>query len=70
MENDGLLHRLLLDRLLGAGTFRITQSSGHGAERDMSYRCGCQATERALDRFEVIPCDGHRDTIRAESLSA
>jgi hypothetical protein len=69
MGSDGLLHRLILDRLLGAGTFRLMQSSGHDVQRDMTYRCGCQATEREVDRFEVLPCANHRDTIRAESAS-
>jgi hypothetical protein len=69
MGSDGLLHRLILDRLLGAGTFRLMQSSGHGTQRDLHFRCGCLATERALDRFEVAACADHRDMIRAESTA-
>ncbi|HEV2737461.1 MAG TPA: hypothetical protein VGU66_02670 [Candidatus Elarobacter sp.] len=61
-----LLHRLLLDRLLGASVFQLHDSSAEGQTRHLRFRCGCVATERRLDRYAVIPCPAHHDTVTAE----
>jgi hypothetical protein len=59
-------HRLVLDQLLGAGAFRTTGSSTTGRRYELNYLCGCIATERGIDRFEVHPCPEHHATLRAE----
>ena len=67
MMNEGrFLTRLVLDRLLGAGIFRLSQSSGDSPRHDMQYRCGCRATERDPDRFEVFPCGDHDAAVARE----
>jgi hypothetical protein len=67
MLNEGrFLHRLVLDRLLGAGTFRLTQSSGDSSRHDMLYGCGCRATERDPDRYEVFACLDHDEAVARE----
>lgn len=59
---DGLVHVLALDHLLGRGAFHMA-CSAEGQRKDISYRCGCLATERELDRYEIVPCAKHRALI-------
>jgi hypothetical protein len=61
-----LLHRLLLDRLLGVSAFQLHDSTATGQTRQLRFRCGCEATERRMDHYTVIPCGNHRDAIMAE----
>ena len=68
VSTGDLVHRLVLDRLLGTGTFQLTDDRSHGQRRGLVYRCGCRATEHARDRYEVASCPTHRTTLLAERL--
>lgn len=65
-STDGLFSRLMLDRLLGPGLFRITDNSAGHQERHLVFGCGCLAREQDADRFDLAVCADHRELVSAE----
>ncbi len=58
-DESGSYGRSALERLLGAGSFYFTDSSGAGRKGRMRWDCGCAAEETAPDRFNLTSCERH-----------
>jgi hypothetical protein len=62
---SGFIGRDLLGRLIAKGTFVLRRKTDKGGRR-LSFRCGCTAVHRGLERYEVFPCAQHSETISLE----
>ncbi len=61
--SGGSYGRSALERLLGAGLFYFTDSSGTGRQGHIRWECGCSAREAEPDRFHVSACDAHAESM-------
>ena len=63
-EAGGSFGRSALERLLGAGLFFFTDSSGEGRHGHIRWDCGCVAEEASPDRFRMSACTTHAETMK------
>jgi hypothetical protein len=62
---SGFIGRDLLGRLIANGTFVRRRKTDKDSRR-LSFRCGCAAIHRELERYELFPCAEHSETISLE----
>ncbi|MDB5028507.1 MAG: hypothetical protein JWO66_2196 [Candidatus Eremiobacteraeota bacterium] len=64
-NSTGPVRRGVLDRILGVGYWRVSDSSVRGFHRHVRYGCGCSGEEREHGGFAVDPCPLHREALEA-----
>jgi len=67
-ESGGMVHRVVLDRILGIGSHQFRHSSGSSLTHWIHYPCGCAAREDEPDAFRLERrCERHHEGLGALS---